>query len=216
MARIGVIGTGDVGLRLATGFHGIGHEVMIGSRDPKREELVSWQKSTGARASLGTNAEAARWADVVVLATAWSGTENAVRLLGAENVRGKIVVDVTNPLQFEKEGAPPRLAVSGNDSGGETVQRWLPEARVVKALNTVTNSVMVNPSLTGGEPTLMICGNDEAAKREVGELLKPFGWTDVMDFGGIELARHLESMVILWVHHAFRHGQLTHAFKLLR
>src|SRR5581483_6850111 len=137
-ARIGVIGSGDVGKRLATGFAKLGHPVMMGTREPKREDVVAWAKESGAKA--GTNAEAAAFGEVLVLATAWEGTRKALEIAGLQNLKGKLLLDVTNPLAFVEEGKPPVLAVSGSDSAGESVARWAPGAKVVKTLNMVNNA----------------------------------------------------------------------------
>src|SRR5882762_2045251 len=121
--KIGILGTGDVGRILAAGFVSRGHEVKIGSREPEGDKIQKWVKETGARASAGTFAEAATFGEIVVLATLWSGTQNAIRLAGPDAFAGKLVIDATNPLDFS-HGMPPRLALGHTDSGGEQVQRW--------------------------------------------------------------------------------------------
>lgn len=213
--RIGVLGTGDVGQRLANGFLAKGHEVMMGSRDPKKEDVQSWVKQGGARASAGTPAETARFAEVFVVATAWSGTENALELAGPGNLRGKLVIDVTNPLQHTSEDAPPTLAVGHTDSAAEVIQRLLPGANVVKAWNIVGNPLMVDPELPGGPPTMFICGDDADAKGRVTAILKDFGW-EVEDIGPLSGARYLEPMAMVWVLRGVESGDWSHAFKLLR
>ena len=210
--RVGILGSGTVGQTLGGGFVGLGCEVKIGSREP--EKLAGWAKGQGARASAGTFAEAAAFGEVLVLATLWSGTEPALQLAGSGNFAGKVVIDVTNPLVFEP-GKPPRLALGVNDSGGEQVQRWLPDARVVKAFNTVGAPHMIHPQFPGGPPDMFYCGNDPAAKQTVKEICEGFGWGTV-DAGGIEGARELEPMCILWVGYGARTGTWNHAFKLLR
>jgi len=213
--KIGILGTGDVGKRLGTGFISIGHEVKIGSRDPESEKVKSWIAANGKKASGGTFAEAAQFGEVVVLATLWSGTENALKLAGAENFKGKTVIDATNPLVFHESG-PPSLALGHTDSGGEQVQRWLPGANVVKAFNIVGNAQFVHPQFGQcGPPDMFFCGNDEAAKKQVDGFLKQFGWS-TMDIGGIEGARLLEPMCILWVLYGVRSGAWDNAFKMLR
>jgi predicted dinucleotide-binding enzyme len=212
--RIGILGSGDVGRALGSGFAGLGEEVMIGSRDPHKPEVLEWARKTGGGASSGTFADAAAFADIAVLATLWSGTENALRLAGDGNLRGKVVIDVTNPLVFAP-GRPPALALGHTDSGGEQVQRWLPESRVVKAFNTVGRAHMVHPDFPGGPPDMFICGNDDAAKAAVAGICTRFGWPSI-DIGGIEGARLLEPLCILWVIHGTRSGSWNHAFKLLR
>ena len=212
--RIGILGTGDVGQSLGSGFCAEGHEVRMGSRDPGNEKVRQWVAANGPRASAGTFAEAADFAEVAVLATLWTGTENAIRLAGPERLAGKVVIDAVNPLAF-KPNAPPELAVGHTDSGGEQVQRWLPAARVVKAFNIVGHAHMVHPRFPGGPPDMFICGNDADAKHVVAEICTSFGWPAI-DIGGIEGARLLEPLCLLWVTYAMRGGGGNHAFKLLR
>lgn len=212
--RIGVLGTGDVGRSLANGFLQLGHEVKMGSREPGNAKAAAWASEAGPRASAGIFAEAAQFGELVALATLWSGTENALRLAGAGNLAGKVLIDATNPILLTP-GAPPSLALGHSDSGGEQVQRWVPEARVVKAFNTVGYAHMVHPQFPGGPPDMFICGNDGAAKSTVSEILTAFGWNTI-DIGGIEGARLLEPLCILWVLYGIRTNTWNHAFKLLR
>lgn len=212
--KIGILGSGVVGQALSRGFAGLGDDVMMGTRDPNAEKVKSWVEKTGKHASAGTFEQAAKFGELVVLATLWSGTENAIKLAGPKNLAGKVVIDATNPLVFGKEGAPPTLALGHTDSGGEQVQRWLPQSKVVKAFNMVGNAHMVNPQFPGGPPDMFFCGNDAGAKAKVAEILKAFGWY-FTDIGGIEGARDLEPLCILWVKYAFIHGGLNHAFKML-
>lgn len=211
--KIGILGTGVVGQSLGLGFAGRGHDVMMGTRDPGGGKLGDWLAKAGGRARAGTFAEAAAFGELVVLATAWSGTENALRLAGAGNLEGKVVIDVTNPLDFS--AGAPRLALGFSDSGGEQVQRWLPGAKVVKAFNIITAGEMVDPDFPCGPPTMFICGNDEGARQAVSGICADFGW-EVVDTGGIEGARLLEPLAMLWITHGIRSGAWTHAFKLLR
>jgi predicted dinucleotide-binding enzyme len=212
--KIGVLGTGDVGRSLGTGFVALGHDVKMGARDANNEKAAAWVAKAGAHASAGTFADAARFGDVVVIATAWSGTENALKLAGPQSVAGKVVIDATNPLFFAPN-APPALALGHTDSGGEQVQRWLPEARVVKAFNTIGNAHMFKPSFPGGPPDRFLCGNDADAKKTVSDICAAFGH-GVIDVGGIEGARLLEPMCMLWVAYGLRTGSWNHAFRLLR
>lgn len=214
--KLGILGTGDVGRVLASGFIAHGHEVMMGSRDPANPKMTDWLKTVGGKGKAGTFADAADFGEVVVLATLWAGgaTENAIRLAGPGRLAGKVVVDATNPLLIEA-GKPPQLALGTTDSGGEQVQRWLPAARVVKAFNTVGSAHMVRPSFPGGPPDMFICGNDEDAKAIVTRLLDALGWPTI-DIGGIEGARLLEPLCILWVLYGIRSGGWNHAFRLLR
>ncbi len=210
MMRVGVLGSGDVGKVLARGFISLGHEAKIGSRDP--EKLAEWVNAAGKGASAGTFDEAARFGDLIVLATLGAGAENAIRLAGAKNFAGKVVIDATNPLDFSK--GMPALYVGHTDSLGEQVQRWLPDARVVKAFNTVGNALMVKPKLPGGPPDMFLCGNDDDAKTLVSQICQAFGW-GVIDIGGIEGSRHLEPMCMVWVLHGIRTKSWSHAFKML-
>ena len=214
--RIGMLGTGDVGRALGHGFIALGHEVRMGARDAANEKAVAWARENGAKASAGTFADAASFGEVVVLATLGVANESALRAAGQEKLRGKIVIDTTNPLDASG-GMPPRLAVAGSDSAGERVQRLLSEAHVVKAFNTVGHAHMFRPSFPGGPPDMFICGNHAEAKKKVGGLLKDFGW-GVIDIGGIEGSRYLEAMCLVWVLCAFSTTPPTwnHAFKLLK
>jgi predicted dinucleotide-binding enzyme len=142
--KIGILGTGDVGRVLGKGFAGLGYDVKMGSRDPRQKKVTDWVAKVGAKASAGTFAEAASFGDVLVPATLLAGTENALKLAGPENTRAKVVIDATHPPDFSA-GMPPRLTHGHNDSGGEQVRRWLPEARVVKCFNIVGNANMVQP-----------------------------------------------------------------------
>jgi predicted dinucleotide-binding enzyme len=209
--RAGVIGSGDVGRVLGAGLAGIGYEVKLGSRDPESVKLKEWQAKT--RAKTGTFAEAAAFGDLIVLATSWSGTHDAIEMAGIVNFGGKVVIDATNPLAVAPN-APPSLALGHTDSGGEQVQRWLPVARVVKCFNSVGNAHMVHPDFPGGPPDMFLCGNDQAAKETVIGICKAFGWGTI-DVGGIEGSRLLEPLCILWVIHGIRGGGWNHAFKLL-
>lgn len=210
--QIGVLGSGEVGQSLGLGFIKLGHDVRLGSRDPGK--LKSWIARAGRHGSAGTPEETARFADVAVLATAWAGTESALKLANAATtLAGKVVMDVTNPLITE--GGKLRLTLGHTDSGGEQVQRWLPQSKVVKAFNTVGHALMIDPKFTGGRPDMFICGEDASAKQVVAGFCKNFGW-DVVDVGGMEGARLLEPLCILWVDYGLRTQTWKHAFKLLR
>jgi len=212
--KIGVLGTGDVGSVLGKSFVVLGHEVKMGARSATNEKALAWAKATGSKASVGTFADAAAFGEIIVLATLGVAAESVLQSAGPETFRGKILIDTTNPLDFSG-GVPPKLAIAGNDSGGERVQRMLPGAHVVKAFNTVGNALMFRPQLPGGPPDMFIAGNNEDAKQQVGAILTDFGW-GVVDVGGIESSRYLEAMCMVWVLSAVRSGAWNQAFKLLR
>jgi hypothetical protein len=216
--KIGILGSGDVAKVLGAGFIQLGHSVKLGSRDPSK--LQDWAQKHGPAGSAGSFEEAARFGELLVLATRGTGTENAVKLAGPEHFANKVVIDTTNPLEFRpdlanKPNAMPTLFVGHTDSLGEQVQRWLPKARVVKAYNTVGSGHMVNPSFPGGPPDMFICGDDEDAKKTVSEICKNLGWPTV-DMGGIESSRYLEPLAMVWIRHYIRHRSPHHAFKLLK
>lgn len=210
--KVGILGSGDVGKALARGFASRDHEVMISSREPEKlQEFAAEQKG---RIRSGTFEEAATFGEVVVIATLFSGTKSAIDLAGP-NFAGKPVIDCTNPLKFE-EGKLPELSIGFDNSAGEEVQRWLPDAKVVKAFNIIGNQFMVDPKFPGGPPTMFIAGNDDTAKKTVTQLIESLGWQGaVSDLGGIEESRYLEPMCIVWVHYGIRNGSWDHAFKML-
>ena len=212
--RVGILGSGDVAKALGNGFIELGHEVKMGSRDATNEKVLEWAKRAGSKASAGTFEDAARFGEVVLLCTLGVANESAISLAKHESFAGKVVIDTTNPLDFSG-GMPPKLAIWGNDSGGEQVQRLLPKAHVVKAFNTVGNTLMFRPELPGGPPDMFICGNDDDAKKRVTAILKDFGWPTI-DLGGIECSRYLEAMCIVWVLSGARGGNWNQAFKMLR
>ncbi len=212
--RVGVLGSGEVGRRLAAGFRGRGHDVMIGSRDPAKPELAEWLSSDGAGIAAGTFAETATRGELLVLAVLGNAAEETIADAGAGSFTGKVVIDAMNPLDFSG-GFPPKLSITGEDSLGERVQRALPDAKVVKAFNTIGNPYFVDPSFREGKPTMLIAGNDEAAKRTVGDVLADFGWPDPVDLGSIEGSRELEAICIAWVKIGGTRGAWDHGFKLL-
>ena len=213
-SRVGVLGSGEVGRRLAAGFPSRGHDVMIGSRDPDKSELREWLSGEGAGVEAGTFAEAAAHGELLVLAVLGNAAEEAIADAGPENFSGKVVIDAMNPLDFSG-GFPPKLSITGEDSLGERVQRALPDAKVVKAFNTIGNPYFVDPSFSEGKPTMLIAGDDEDAKRTVGDVLADFGWPDPVDIGGIEGSRELEAICIAWVKIGGARGAWDHGFKLL-
>ncbi|MDJ0917246.1 MAG: NADPH-dependent F420 reductase [Woeseiaceae bacterium] len=217
MKKIGVLGTGDVGRTLAAGLAGVGHSVMIGTRDPSRDSILAWQRDDDNAVQIGTFGEAAAFGDILILAVGWPNVDAVIELAGDDRFDGKVLLDATNPLRFEKEGEPPVLDIGHTDSAGEVIQRRLPGARVVKAFNIVGSVHMVQPDFPGGEPDMFICGDDGQSKQAASELIESLGWPSPIDLGGIENSRYLESMAMVWIVHFFNAGfQGTHAFKLLR
>lgn len=198
--KIAVFGTGDVGQAIGTKLVSLGHEVMLGSRTATNEKAKAWVEKTGAKASTGTYADAAKFAELVFNCTLGSGTIEALKMAGAGALDGKIVVDISNPLDFSR-GMPPSLFLSNTDSLGEAVQREFPKARVVKTLNTMWNGIMVNPRMLSESHVNYVCGNDDAAKAEVKKLLGTFGWKDeeLLDLGDITAARATESVLPIWL-----------------
>jgi predicted dinucleotide-binding enzyme len=195
--RIGVLGTGTVGQTIATKLVELGHAVTMGARAAGNEKAVAWAAGAGQGASEGSFADAAAHGELVFNCTAGTASLEALAGAGEEELRGKVLIDVANPLDFSK-GMPPTLSVCNDDSLGEQIQRAFPETRVVKALNTVSAVVMVNP-IDG--TNLFLCGDDSAAKEQVTGLLGDFGWpaASVLDIGGIDAARGAEMYLALWI-----------------
>jgi predicted dinucleotide-binding enzyme len=208
--RFGILGTGTVGKTTASRLAGLEHEVMVGTRDPaetlSRNEpdaygnpsFSAWQQEHP-EVRLGTFAEAAAHGATVVNATAGAVSLEALEQAGEANLNGKILIDVANPLDFSK-GMPPTLSVSNTDSLGEQIQRRFPEAKVVKTLHTMNAQLMVDPAqLAATDHTVFVGGDDAEAKATVTELLRSFGWTDIIDLGGITTARGTEMLLPIWV-----------------
>jgi 8-hydroxy-5-deazaflavin:NADPH oxidoreductase len=198
--RVAVLGTGVVGETLATKLVEVGHDVVMGARSADNEKAQGWAERFAGRGGNGTFADAAAHGELVVNATSGVASLDALRAAGADNLAGKTVLDVANPLDFSG-GFPPRLAVANDDSLAEQIQREFPGARVVKALNTMNSQVMVEPALVPGDHDVLMAGDDPAAKAEVADLLRSFGWPDgaIRDLGGLTAARGLEGYLLLWV-----------------
>ncbi|MBD0691093.1 NADPH-dependent F420 reductase [Streptomyces sp. CBMA123] len=197
--RIGIIGTGTVGRTLADKLVSLGHQVTLGSRTKDNERGLAWAEQAGPDGSAGTFAEAAAFGEVVLNATGGTVSLAALRAAGAEHLAGKLLIDVSNPLVFGPEGVT--LAPVNTDSVGEQIQREFPEARVVKALNTLNCELMVAPGKLAGEHHLFIAGNDADAKAETVALLGEFGWPAewIVDLGDITGARATEMMMPFWL-----------------
>jgi len=200
--RIGILGTGTVGTTLAGKLRDLGHDVEVGSRDGSKGD--------------GSFADVAAHADIVFNCTAGVSSLAALELAGDDTLRGKVLVDVSNPLDFS-HGFPPRLSVCNDDSLGEQIQRRFPETRVVKSLNTVGAPVMVDPSAVPDDHSIFVNGDDAAAKDEVVELLEAMGWRRerILDLGGIEASRGVEMYVTLWLALYSRHGSPLVSIKVV-
>jgi predicted dinucleotide-binding enzyme len=172
----------------------------MGSREAGKDAAVEWVQSAGDLASEGTFADAAEFGELVINATAGGASLEALQAAGAENLAGKVLVDVANPLDFGG-GMPPTLSVCNDDSLGERIQAAFPDAKVVKALNTVNAGVMVEPDALRDSTNVFVCGNDAGAKAQVIELLETFGWLsgDIIDLGDIGAARGAEMYLPLWL-----------------
>lgn len=198
--KVGILGTGIVSQTLGNRLVQLTHDVMLGSRSASNAIASAWAASHRGHATHGTFAEAAAFGDVVFNCTAGAHSLHALYLAeAASTLKGKILIDVSNPLDFSK-GMPPTLTVCNTDSIGEEIQRSFPDVRVVKTLNTVNCEVMVQPSKVTGPHTMFLCGNDARAKTRVVDFLKTwFQWGDILDLGDISAARGMEMMVIAWV-----------------
>lgn len=210
--KIGIIGSGGVAKTLGTGLLAKGHEVKLGSRDAGK--LSDWLANSGDKASAGSFSDAAKFGDTVFLAVLGEAADEAILLAGAENLKGKTVIDLTNPLDFSN-GTPPRFTSTVGNSLGERVQKLLPDAHVVKGFNSIGAAIMVDPIFDGQAATLVIAGDDDDAKKTVTTLAKEFGW-DVMDIGDISQAFFVEAFASLWINYSFKTGEWNHAFKNLK
>ena len=213
--KIGIIGSGLVGRVLASAFLKEGYEVMLGTRNTSKEEVVKWENEN-LSGKTGSFNETSEFGELLVLATGGIVTEEAIRLAGFANFKNKVVIDATNPIA----AAPPENGVLKfftdlNESLMERIQKLIPDAKLVKAFNSVGNAFMYKPYFPGGIPTMFICGNDDAAKKTVTGILTAFGW-ETEDMGKVEAARAIEPLCILWCIPGFIRNQWTHAFKLLK
>jgi hypothetical protein len=212
--KVGVLGSGVVGRTLAAGFLKHGHRVFLGTRDPKAEDVTSWAAKTPG-GETGTFSEAAQFGELLVMSVLGRVVEEVIKLAGPENFRGKTLIDTNNPIS----DGPPIDGVleyftQQNHSLGERIQRALPEAKVVKAFNSVGAARMVNPHFEQGTPTMFLCGNDAPAKAQISEIIRQFGW-EPFDLGSMVAARALEPLCMLWCIPGFRSNSWMHAFKLL-
>jgi predicted dinucleotide-binding enzyme len=215
--KIGILGTGMVGSTIGTKLVQLGYEVKMGSRTPGNEKAATWAKSQGANASQGTFEDAAKFGEIVFLCTKGDATLEALKLIKPESLKGKTVIDISNPLDFSK-GMPPTLVpqFANTNSLGEEIQRALPGTNVVKSLNIVNCDVMVNPKKSGGDPTMFVAGNTPSAKEEVKGILRQFGWSDVIDLGDISGARGMEMILPIWLRTLGATQNMHFGFKIVR
>ncbi|HJY63640.1 MAG TPA: NAD(P)-binding domain-containing protein [Ignavibacteria bacterium] len=212
--NIGIIGSGIVAKTLANGFIKHGYNVMVGSRNESK--LAEWKSEAGKKGKTGSMEQSAAFGDIIVLAVKGTGAKEALTLAGKENLKGKTIIDTTNPIA----DTPPvngviRFFTTIDKSLMEMLQDDLPEANFVKAFNIIGNPFMVNPDFHGQKPTMFICGNNDEAKKEISVILELFGH-EVEDMGKAEAAGTIEQLCILWCIPGFLRNQWTHAFKLLK
>ena len=209
--KFGVLGTGVVGQTIASKLVHLGHDVMMGSRDAGNPKAVKWAKNEGSpRALYGTFANAAAHGEVIFNCTLGAASLDALQQAGADNLRGKIIIDTANPIDYStNEWA---LTVCNTDSLGEQIQRAFPEARVVKSLNTVNCNVMVDPNKLSERTDVFVSGNDPEAKQAVTKILHDFGWISVIDLGDIVTSRSVEMYIVLWRN--FRHVVNSYRFNI--
>lgn len=228
--KIGVLGSGSVGQLIGLKLVELGQDVMIGTRQPENlngkrgwaAPLGQWQqaaqegKTSGGSASIGTFAEAAAHGELLINATNGLGSLAAFALAGADNLRGKVVLDIANELDTSG-GMPPTSLATDARSLAEDLQAAFPDVRLVKTLNTMNAQIMVNPqSLAGGQHTVFVCGNDESARAEASALLASFGWTDILDLGDLRAARGVEMLLPLWLRVWNRLGDTPFNFRIVR
>jgi len=213
--KIGVIGSGEVGQTLASAFLKEGNDVMLGTRNTSKDEVIKW-KNKNASGKVGTFEDTAKFGELLVLATAGDVIEKVITIAGTFNFSNKTVIDVTNPIDKQ----PPvngvlKFFTSLDESLMERLQKIIPDAKLVKAFNIVGSDLMYKPNFPGGKPSMFICGNDDEAKKTVTGILTSFGY-ETEDMGKIEAARAIEPLCILWCIPGFIRNQWTHAFKLLK
>jgi predicted dinucleotide-binding enzyme len=213
--KIGVIGSGTVGRVLGAAFLKEGHHVMLGTRNISKAEVVKW-KQENPSGNIGRFDDAAKFGELLILCTSGDAAENAVTIAGFDNFKNKIVIDTTNPIAKEAPvNGVLKYFTGPNESLMERLQHLIPDAKFVKAFNSVGNAVMYKPNFRDGKPTMFICGNDAGAKKTVTDILTVFGH-ETEDMGKAEAAGTIESLCILWCIPGFLRNQWNHAFKLLK
>jgi predicted dinucleotide-binding enzyme len=211
--KIGILGTGMVGETLGTKFVQLGYQVKMGSRTANNESAAKWVKAAGTNASQGTFADTAAFGEMVFICLKGAVFLEVANTLGPSALAGKVLVDVSNPLEFSN--GTMALSICNSNSLGEEVQKALPSANVVKTLNTVNCGVMVDPA-KGGNPTMFLCGNHSDAKKKVTDLLKSMGWRDIIDLGDISKARGTEVLMHIWMNLYGLFGNPHFGFKVVR
>jgi len=214
MKKIGIIGSGIVGQTLANGFLKHGYEVMIGTGNA--DKLADWKAAAGEKGSTGSFSDAAAFGELVALAVKGTAAEEAIMRADAKNLKGKTVIDATNPIaELPPDNGVLRFFTTLDESLMERLQKSFQDVHFVKAFSCVGNAFMVNPQFPGGKPTMFICGNEDLAKTEVKLILEKFGW-ETEDMGKAEAARAIEPLCMLWCIPGLLRNQWTHAFKLLK
>jgi 8-hydroxy-5-deazaflavin:NADPH oxidoreductase len=213
--KIGILGSAVVGQTLGNGFLTEGHDVMIGTRTPSKEDLLKW-KERNPKGEIGSFTDAAQFGEIIVLAAGGLVIEDVINKAGKEHFSDKVVIDATNPIAaVPPENGVLKYFTTLEESLMERIQKQIPDAKVVKAFNITGNALMYKPNLPGGRPTMFICGNDEGAKKIVTDILTSFGH-ETEDMGKVESARVIEPLAILWCIPGFLRNQWMHAFKLLK
>lgn len=224
--KIGILGTGGVGRTLAAKLIALEHEVVIGTRNVEDTlartapdgmggpPFKAWH-SQNPKVKLVKFSEAASFGEMLFLCTFGDKTSASIEMAGKQNFDNKVVIDTTNPLDFS-QGVPPKFTATLGNSLGEQIQNLIPNAKVVKAFNTIGAHIMVNPAREEGSPDLFIAGNDADAKKQFSNLAEQMGWRSVIDLGNISQSFWLEANAMLWINYGFKYNNWTHAFKLLK
>lgn len=215
--KISVFGTGVVGQTISSKLSELGHEVMMGSRSADNAKAIEWVKSTNGKAKSGSFAQAAEFGELIFNCTSGGASLDVMKLAGPDKLRGKIIIDVANPLDFSR-GMPPTLIPSlcNTTSLAEEIQKYLPDSMVVKSLNTMNCYLMVSPDKIANEHDVFLCGNDESAKEKTVDILRSFGWKAPIDLGDLTASRGLEMILPLWLRIYGTYQSPYFNFKIIR
>jgi predicted dinucleotide-binding enzyme len=210
--EIGILGTGMVGRTIGSKLVQIGHQVMLGSRDAANPKAIAWaNKVSSPHALYGTFKNAAEFGEIIFNCTLGSASLDVLLQIGAKNLKDKLLIDVSNPIDYSSEGLT--LTVCNTDSLGEQIQRAFPETRVVKTLNTMNCNMMIEPDKVPGRTNVFVSGNDPKAKEAVAEILRDwFGWKSIIDLGDITTSRGVEMYLVLWS--SIRHAVTADRFNI--